>query len=151
MYACGSGRATGLTSTNRLIVLLSAMSRLMASILAMRLRQHAEDTNRLPAYQWGFRPNRSTLDVILILHILIDLAVEILPREQPPAEDLDPLQFILLDIQKAYPSRNREAAWSVFTRHFGILFGSFRRFTPRQCTPFAQELGYLKSSVPTKD
>ena len=108
------------TSTNTDLLSCFPMSRLMARILAMRLRQHVEDTNSLPAYQWGFRPNRSNLDVILILRILIDLAVEILPREQPPAEDLDPLQFILLDIQKAYPSLNREAAWSVFTRHVGV-------------------------------
>ena len=55
------------------------MSRLMARILAMRLRQHVEDTQSFPAYQWGFRPNRCTLDVILILRMLIDLASEVIP------------------------------------------------------------------------
>lgn len=50
----------------RVIVLLSIVSRLIAKIVAVRIRQHCEDLKLLPNFQWGFRPRRATTDVLLI-------------------------------------------------------------------------------------
>ena len=102
----------------RLIVLLSVASRLLAKIIANRLRLFAE--SHLPAYQWGFRPNRSCADVILVLRLIADMALEVQQAGKPTPDNLDPLKIILLDIQKAYPSVNRTAAWHIFRKHFGI-------------------------------
>lgn len=100
-------------STYRMIVLLSIGSRLLAKIIANRLRRHCEDLNLLPPFQWGFRPNRSTSDVLVILRILSELATEI-------SQPADPLAIISFDIQRAYPSVPRDAAYQVFRKTFGL-------------------------------
>jgi hypothetical protein len=105
---------------HRMIVLLSIMSRLLAKIVAKRIRRHCEDLHLLPNFQWGFRPNRCTLDVMLILRLISEMATEIAYDPALPAEQQDPIVMILFDIQKAYPSVPREAAYAVFRKSFGI-------------------------------
>lgn len=99
--------------TYRMIVLLSIVSRLLAKITASRLREHCERLKLLPAFQWGFRPNRATTDVLLILRIISELATEV-------ADPADPIAIVSFDIQRAYPSVPREAAYTVFHRCFGL-------------------------------
>ena len=99
--------------TYRMIVLLSVVSRLIAKIVALRIRQHCEVLKLLPNFQWGFRPHRATTDVLLILRMISELATEV-------SDPKDPVAIVSFDIQRAYPSVPRVAAYQVFQRCFGL-------------------------------
>eukprot|EP00972_Heterocapsa_arctica_P038357 5648024-Heterocapsa_arctica.AAC.1 len=79
----GKGDKRNLDS-HRLIVFLSVMTRLLAKIVATRLRTrlegelHPDDPTSilLPATQWGFRPRRSTLDALLFVRAILELSAE---------------------------------------------------------------------------
>eukprot|EP00959_Pyramimonas_sp_CCMP1952_P413897 8672186-Pyramimonas_sp.AAC.1 len=57
------------------ICLLSFLSRLVARIMACRLRDYAETLDIFLPEAWGFRPYRCTCDEIFLVRRLIDLAV----------------------------------------------------------------------------
>lgn len=61
----------------------------------------------------GFSPQQIHLRCIVILRILSELATEV---KDPP----DPVAVISFDIQRAYPSVPREAAYQVFHKAFGL-------------------------------
>ena len=90
------------------ISLLSIISRVVARVIAVRLRDYAEEVGVFRVDQWGFRPWRSTRDAILLARLLLEAATRVKHRE-----GLDHLVLSLLDIQKAYPRTPRNGAWAV--------------------------------------
>ncbi len=85
------------------ICLLSFISRLVARIMACRLRDYAEKLDIFLEEAWGFRPYRCTCDEIFVVRRLIDAAVSPGPKYEG-----EPLGIELADIQKAYPNTSRE-------------------------------------------
>jgi len=81
------------------ITLLSIPSKVFTRILLNRIREHVN--YRLQREQAGFRPNRSCIDQINTLWIIIEQCVEWLSR----------LYAVFIDFEKAFDSVNREAMW----------------------------------------
>ena len=90
---------------HRGISLINIFARIIARIIAGRLRDYCEREQILSDDQWGFRPLRSTLGALFVVRRLVDLAV----RVSPDAVD-DKLVIEPLDIKKAYPSASRNAS-----------------------------------------
>ena len=97
---------------HRFVVLLSAISRIIARILATRISEWAERRNLLPSSQWGFRKHRSTQDALFLSRLLVELEAEVRGLEDRPLNEL----LVLIDIQNAYPRVQRESAWIIFSR-----------------------------------
>ena len=100
------------------VCLLAMGSRILARIIAKRLRWWSETLGLTDDNQSGFRPNRSTADSTQII-IRIEEDIEDLIRRQrqdnkeststtPPGP-----QGRLLDLRKAYPRVNRPAMWLI--------------------------------------
>jgi hypothetical protein len=81
----------------RPIVLLSVLSKLFTSILTERLLSWSEDEDKLIDNQFGFRPGRSTVDAIFILHGIIS---NILQNKLK-------LYSAFVDFRKAFDKLNR--------------------------------------------
>ena len=95
-------------STYRMIVLLSVGSRLLAKIVAARLRTHSEALQLLPP------SNRSTSGVLLMLRIISELARKLVTMLTPYCCGLF-----------RHPTRlpqcpTRDTAYQVFKHTFGI-------------------------------
>ena len=99
---------------HRFIVLLSAVSRVLARILATRLSQWAEARDLLPPEQWGFRRNRSTQDCLFAARLLLEMAAEVRHGPDHNLEEL--LVLVFVDITKAYTRVQRQSAWYLFSR-----------------------------------
>jgi hypothetical protein len=82
---------------HRFVVLLSAISRIIARILATRISEWAERRNLLPSSQWGFRKHKSTQDALFLSRLLVELEAEVRGLEDRPLNEL--LVLIFLDIQ----------------------------------------------------
>jgi hypothetical protein len=78
-------------------------------IVASRLSNYCEARGILPEEQCGFRPARSTIDMLFVVRRLQELG-----RERKI-----PLYMCFIDLQKAYDSVDRELLWEVLTR-FGV-------------------------------
>ena len=98
----------------RFVVLLSAISRVLAKVIAMRLSTWAEASRILPSTQWGFRKGRSTQDALFTARLLVEMAAEV--RKDADHDWNELLVFTLVDIAKAYSRVQRPAAWQVFRR-----------------------------------
>ena len=83
------------------VCLLAMASRIIARIMASRLREWSERLGLLGENQHGFRPGRSTADAA---QIVIRMNEELQART-PRTEDKP--KAILLDIKKAYPRVNK--------------------------------------------
>ena len=81
------------------ITLLSVPSKVFTRILLNRIKEHVN--YRLRREQAGFRPNRSCIDQISTLWIIIEQCVEWSSR----------LYVVFIDFEKAFDSVNREAMW----------------------------------------
>ena len=93
---CGNSRG---------ISLLSAAGKIMAKILLNRIIPNISE-DILPETQAGFRPNRSTSDMIFVSRQLLEKC-----REQHR-----PLFVGFLDLSKAFDTVDRELLWAVLSR-----------------------------------
>ena len=93
------------------VCLLSAISRILARIMATRICQWTEEENTINDTQCGFRKGRSTADAT---QIVITVNGEVLRRigstEVGDCSHSHPTAT-LLDITKAYPRVNRPLLW----------------------------------------
>ena len=98
------------------VCLLSAISRILARIMATRIRKWTEEENIIDDTQCGFRKGRSTADAT---QIVIRVNEEVL-RRRGPTEVGECSQShptaTLLDITKAYPRVNRPLLWYILER-----------------------------------
>ena len=89
------------------ISLLVVASKIFTRVILNRI-QHVIDS-RLLEQQAGFRPNRSTMDSVFIVKMIMEKSREF----------NKPLHMVFIDIQKAYDSVNRELLWRI-CRSYGI-------------------------------
>ena len=95
------------------VCLLAMASRILARVLATRLRDWAETLNLLGEIQQGFREGRSTADAAqLFIRIHEEMQGTMEDREKRPE---DPVAT-LLDITEAYPRVNRPCLWSLLSK-----------------------------------
>ena len=109
----GTGDRSDLDN-HRFVVLLSAVSRVLARILATRISQWAEQRGFFPEEQFGFRKHRSTQDCLFAARLLVEMASEVPMGVTHPLEQL--LVLVFVDITKAYTRVQRSSAWLVFSR-----------------------------------
>ena len=103
------------------VCLLPIMSRILARILATRLRNWAEATGALDENQAGFRQGRSTADATQIfVRIQEDVKVvrnmEVINNESNEREERKEMA-ILLDLKKAYPRVSRPIFWAILEKY----------------------------------
>ena len=91
------------------ISLVAHAGKILLKIIARRLSAYCERVGILPEEQSGFRPNRSTTDIIFVIRRLQELA-----RKK---ESL--LYVCFIDLTKAYDSVHRTLLWTVLAR-FGV-------------------------------
>lgn len=89
------------------ISLLVVAGKVLARALANRLLPHIDKL--LPNTQSGFRPGRSTVDMIFTLRQL----------QEKTIEQHTELYIAFIDVAKAFDSVNRSALWTIMSR-FGI-------------------------------
>ena len=95
------------------------LSRILARILATRLRKWAEDIGALDENQAGFRQARSTADATQIF-VRLQEDAEILQLSDPDYKNdsnTNRAQAILLDVKKAYPRVNRPMLWAILSKY----------------------------------
>ena len=86
--------------------LISHAGKVLLKIVANRLSDYCEAHGILPDEQCGFRPERSTVDMLFVVRQLQELA----RRRRIP------LYMCFVDLQKAYDSVDREVLWKVLAR-----------------------------------
>ncbi len=86
------------------ISLLSIAGKIFARVLLNRLITTAE--GNLPEAQCGFRPGRSTVDMVFVVRQLQEKCIE---------QNM-PLYFVFIDLTKAFDTVNREALWTMLER-----------------------------------
>jgi len=87
------------------ISLLSTAGKILARIILNRLITSVSEAN-LPEAQCGFRPNRSTTDMIFVVRQV---------QEKCREQNKD-LYAIFIDLTKAFDTVNREALWVILQR-----------------------------------
>ena len=88
------------------ISLVSHAGKVLLKIVANRLSNFCEAQQILPEEQCGFRPTRSTIDMLFVVRRLQKLG-----RQRKI-----PLYMCFVDLQKAYDSVDRELLWKVLAR-----------------------------------
>ena len=88
------------------ISLVSHAGKVVLKIVANRLSDFCEAQQILPEEQCGFRPARSTSDMLFVVHQLQELG-----RQRKIT-----LYKCFVDLQKAYDSVDRELLWKVLAR-----------------------------------
>ena len=83
------------------ISLLSHVGKLYERIIERRLRSQVED--KIGDWQYGFRPGRSTLDLIFALKMLLEKSWEYNEERY----------LVFIDLEKAFDRINREQLWNV--------------------------------------
>ena len=100
------------------ICLLPIMSRILARILATRLRNWAEATGALDENQADFRQGRSTADATQIfVRIQEDVKVVRNMEEINNGREERKEMAILLDLKKAYPRVSRPILWAILEKY----------------------------------
>ena len=96
------------------------ISRILARVLAKRLREWTQENGILDDNQSGFRPGRATADATqLIIRIQEDMSFIKRRRKAlkiPTHLPSDPVGR-LLDLEKAYPRVSKPALWEILRRH----------------------------------
>ena len=88
------------------ISLVSHAGKVLLKVVANRLSDFCEAQQILPEEQCGFRPARSTIDMLFVVRRLKELGRQ---RKMP-------LYMCFVDLQKAYDSVDRELLWKVLAR-----------------------------------
>lgn len=88
------------------ISLVAHAGKVLLKIIANRLSDFCETQRILPEEQCGFRPARSTIDMLFVVRRLQELG-----RQRKI-----PLYMCFVDLQKAYDSVDRELLWKVLAR-----------------------------------
>ena len=88
------------------ISLVSHAGKVLLKVVARRLSAYCEAKGLLPEEQCGFRPDRSTTDMIFVVRRLQEVGRK--------AEV--PLHMCFIDLQKAYDIVDRTLLWQVLTR-----------------------------------
>ena len=95
------------------VCLLSMLSRILARVLATRLRVWAESLSLIDESQQGFRTGRSTADAT---QVVIRVNEETAKRRACYPDSRWPAA-ILLDIKKAYPRVSRPILWGLLAKY----------------------------------
>ena len=88
------------------ISLVAHPGKVLLKIVATRLSAYCEARNLLPEEQCGFRPHRSTTDMMFAVRRLQELG----------RKARAPLFLCVIDLQKAYDSVDRTLLWQVLAR-----------------------------------
>ena len=88
------------------ISLVSHADKVLLKVVARRLSAYCEAKGLLPEEQCGFRPNRSTTDMMLVVCRLQEIG-----RKAGVS-----LFMCIIDLQKAYDTVDRTLLWPVLTR-----------------------------------
>ena len=99
------------------VCLLSMASRILARIMATRVRQWIEDIKYIDDTKCGFRTGRSTADasqVIIRVNEEVQRVTRIVSGRQNTGRD-NPVA-VLMDITNAYPRVNRNILWHVLRK-----------------------------------
>ena len=91
------------------ISLVAHTGKIMLKIIARRLSEYCERVGILPEEQSGFRPNRSTTDIMFVIRRLQELAWK----------KRIPLYVCFIDLIKACDSVDQTLLWKVLAR-FGV-------------------------------
>ena len=91
------------------ISLVAHAGKILLKIIARRVREYCERVGILPEEQSGFRPNRSTTDIMFVICRLQELA----------RERRFPLCVCFIDLTKAYDAVDRTLLWTILAR-FGV-------------------------------
>ena len=92
------------------ISLVAHADKILLKTIARRLSEYCERVGILPEEQRGFRPNRSTTDMMLVIRRLQELA----RKKRIPL-----LYVCFIDLAKAYGSVDQTLLWTVLAR-FGV-------------------------------
>ena len=95
-------------SSYRGISLVAHAGKVFLEVIAGRLSDYCERENILPEKQYGFRPQRSTVDMISVVRRLQELA-----RKDAP------LYMCFIDLTITYDSVDQTLLWDVLAR-FGV-------------------------------
>jgi hypothetical protein len=88
------------------ISLLDHAGKVMLKIIVARVGKHAEEHGLLPEEQSGFRPKRSTVDMLYVVQML---------QEFGRVKNV-PLFFCFIDLTKAYDTVNRRLLWKILAK-----------------------------------
>ena len=102
------------------ISLVAHAGKILLKIIARSLSEYCEYVGILPEEQSGFRPNRSTTDVMFVIRRLQELA----------RKKRTPLYVCFIDLTKACDSVDRTLLWTALAR-FGVpqmMISVIRRF-----------------------
>ena len=91
------------------ISLVAHAGKVLLKVIANRLSNYCERADILPEEQCGFRPQRSTIDMIFVVRRLHQLA----------RKKSTPLYMCFVDLTKSYDSVDRTLLWAVLAR-FGV-------------------------------
>ena len=102
------------------VCLLAMGSRILARIIANRLRLWAEHMDLLDDEQAGFRKGRSTADVTQIMVRIQEDVKDLKKRMAAVGEEMEddekPMAR-LLDLRKAYPRVNKHVMWTILKKY----------------------------------
>jgi hypothetical protein len=91
------------------IALTAHAGKALLKIIQMRLSRYAEEHGLMPEEQCGFRPGRSTIDMMFVIRML-----------QEFGRDKDiPMFVCFIDLMKAYDTVDRPLLWKILAR-FGV-------------------------------
>ena len=102
------------------VVLLAMGSRILARIMANRIRIWAEKLELFDDDQSGFRKGRSTADATQVMIRIHEDATDLRRRMEAQGQRQDPETVPvarLLDLRKAYPRVNKPALWGILTKY----------------------------------
>ena len=85
---------------------MSHTGKVLLKVVARRLSAYCEANGLLPEEQYGFRPNRSTTDMMFVVRRLQEIG-----RKAGVS-----LFMCFIDPQKAYDTVDRTFMWQVLTR-----------------------------------
>ena len=102
------------------VCLLAMGSRILARIMANRLRIWAEKLEILDDDQAGFRKERSTADATQVMVRIQEDVTDLRRRREARGQILEDSQIPvarLLDLRKAYPRVNKPALWGILQKY----------------------------------